>query len=193
MHYYIDGYNLLFRASWNSSKKTLEGQRQALIEMLDRYASLLHLNVTVVFDAPLQTEEWKRCHFRSLEIIFTSRGESADDFLITHFERLLEPKKTCLVSSDKRLAMKAKGFGIRAETVEEFLAWLKKRARKKELLPAPKKIVKEKEKKKEVESDQQVKEIDIKNLPPLSDLVAWEKIFLQQSLKNQNIPKKKQR
>lgn len=192
MHYYIDGYNLLFRASWHSSKKTLEEQRQALIEMLDREVSLLHLNVTIVFDAPLQTEEWRRSHFRSLEIIFTSRGESADDFLIALFERHVAPKKACLVSSDKRLAAKVKGLGIRAESVEEFLAWLKKRARKKESLPAPKKAVKEKKSEVVVEavSNQQV-EVDIKNLPPLSDLVAWEKIFMAQSIKNQDFPKKK--
>ncbi|MDB6081195.1 MAG: hypothetical protein JWO53_467 [Chlamydiia bacterium] len=186
MHYYIDGYNLLFRSAWNRSSDNLEAMRQSLIEELDKDISLLHLVVTIVFDAPLQTEELRRGHFRSLEIIFTSKGQTADDFLIHSFEGMSTHATICLVSSDKRLQARARNLGVIGQSIEEFTTWLRKRVRKKQsglknekqALLKPQKEVKKLHK---VVTEPVVNTVIDPNapLPPLSDLLRWEKIFTE--------------
>lgn len=202
MHYYIDGYNLLFRSAWKIADANLEKMRSQLIQELDNEVSVLHINVTIVFDAPLQNEELRKGHFRSLEIIFTSRGETADDFLISTFQTLDTPKNALLVSSDRDLQKRAKLFSVRSQSVEEFLSWLRKRSFKKRIVSEkpiikspPKQVISQKptsqpskKKKKdsqEIETEKQTPSklkkklhTPTKNeLPPLSDFHEWEELF----------------
>ena len=149
MHYYIDGYNLLFRSAWKITGTNLEKLRTQLIQELDTEVSLLPITVTIVFDAPLQNEDLRRSHFRSLEIIFTSQGQTADDFLISLFRELDAPKNATLVSSDRDLQKRAKLFSVKSQSIEDFLTWLRKRSYKKriisekpEIKPAPKQATK---------------------------------------------------
>ena len=177
MHYFIDGYNLLFRSAWRSFRGSLEKARSELIEELNCNAELLHLTITLVFDAPFLSEELQRGHFRALEIIYSSHGKSADETLIELLYNFHPPKDAVLVSSDKELRYRARALGVQVESVDGFLSSLRKRSRKKQNklgMIVPKKIappppVPQKQ-------EQECSEIPT-TLPPLADYAAWEKIF----------------
>lgn len=192
MHYYIDGYNLLFTSAWKVTGGNLEKMRAQLIEELDAEVALLPIQVTIVFDAPLQNEDLKRGHFRSLEIIFTSRGQTADDYLISLFQTLAAPKNAILVTSDRELQKRAKLFSVKSEFVDQFLIWLRKKSFKKKVkvsekpaakpvpLPSPKQSVPLR--KKELEEKKQARQKKLQSvtqdeLPALSDYDRWEELF----------------
>ena len=186
MHYYIDGYNLLFRSSWSMQSHNLEKMRMQLIEELDAEISLIHLQVTIVFDAPLQLDEMRKSHFRSLEIIFTSHGQTADDFLITTFQELDDPQNACLISSDRDLQKRAKGLGVQSQGIKEFLSWLRKRSFKKRIYKKPLPASQQKPssppsllKKRQVTDKKLAKSSSRKKeeLPDLMDIPRWEKLF----------------
>lgn len=166
MHYIIDGYNLLFKSEWAGK---LQDARQKLIEELDNLAGSLNLHITIVFDAPLQTDAIRRGHYRTLELIFTSRGESADDYIAEHAGRTRH--KTTVITSDRKLARRVQGEAISVECAQDFLQRLRKRSRKKKPLqvekvsPTPcfKKTIPAK--------------VEEEGLPPLSNIEAWTAIF----------------
>ena len=167
--YLVDGYNLLFQTAFLSQNKSFEQARYALIRELDTLAEMQHASITVVFDAGFQTEELKRGHFGALEIIFTSRGQTADEFIVEYISHV--HKRLTVVTSDKRLAKRLIAPHVTIEPVLDFIQRLRKKSRKKRLVP----IVKEQPPApKKVPVD---RKIDLKNLPPLSDLETWEAIF----------------
>jgi uncharacterized protein len=180
MLFLVDGYNLLFQTAFLSQKKSFEEARYALITELDSFAHDQGLHLTLVFDAGFQTEEMKRSHFGALEIIFTSRGQTADDYLVDEVARL--QTRLTVVTSDKRLAARLRAPHVTILGVLDFLQKLRKKSRKK---MQPQKIVATK-KEPETKVPQAVCEVkkpplDKKKLPPLSDLVAWEAIFIAES------------
>lgn len=173
MHYLVDGYNLLFKTAWAGK---LEEARRKLIEELDDHASRLHLHITLVFDAPLQSETLQRGHFRSLEIIFTARGETADDFIANSLSR--HHHRTTVVTSDKNLARRVKGEGIFVESAHDFLQRLRKKSLKKSL----KTNVKQSppiQKKEPPPTKKVVTPKGQTGLPDLGDIDAWTAIFEQ--------------
>lgn len=167
MKYFIDGYNLLFKEAWARSCNSLEDARRQLIQELDSLATTLRLDITVVFDAPFQDDELRRGHFRSLEIVFTAKGQTADDYLAHIVEGL--GTRAVVVTSDRGLKRRIKDS--RVENVHEFIVELRKKSRKKaipkpvKLAPTAPKIIPKPEK------------TTLSELPPLGDLVAWEAIF----------------
>lgn len=181
MQYYIDGYNLLFKASWTHLATNLEKMREELLVDLNEKARFLNLQFVIVFDAPQQTDEMRRSHFQALEIIFSSYGQTADDLLIEMLEHHKTPQNVILVTSDKSLQRKAKAVKAQVQTIDEFLKtvqkkWLKKKKKQKEEKTPPLKTalqdkVQERKAKKDEPIDTSGK------LPPLSDLAKWEKLF----------------
>jgi predicted RNA-binding protein with PIN domain len=123
MHYFIDGYNMLFRLM--HVKKTLQVQREQIIKDLNEKASLLRLDFTVVFDAAFYTESNPtRGHFNALEIIFTSAGETADEYILNEIQHMRTPKEHTVVTSDKQLARRIRYCSAHTKSVEEFIRWL---------------------------------------------------------------------
>lgn len=127
IHYFIDGYNLLFRLDHSSEDFTKS--RTKLIENLNSQVELLRLNVTVIFDAHSRIDEESKTRYKHLNLIFTAQNETADDFILRTLDSSSEIIK--VVSSDKRLTRQAKERGAQVETVEEFLAFTKKSLQKK--------------------------------------------------------------
>ncbi len=180
MQYLVDGYNLLFKEAWARSSSSLEGARKALIKELDLLASQLNLSITVVFDAPFQSEELKRGHFNSLEIIFTARGQTADDYLVEATRHL--GKKAHVVTSDRGLRARVKAMHAEVEGVHEFLVHLRKKSRNKLAKSQQKPLIAKKEVAVPVKVEPlQDVVVDMKNLPSLGDLNAWERIFLKRT------------
>lgn len=121
MHYFIDGYNLLFRVSAGDDLQKL---REDVIHDLANKINLLELDATIVFDAQYQNTESSRSHLNCLEIIFTAIGETADEFILEALNEDINPSRHIVVTSDKKLAWLSKRSHAKAETVEEFIAWL---------------------------------------------------------------------
>lgn len=129
MHYYIDGYNLLFRIL--RAGDDIRRQREEITLDLERKISLLELEATLVFDSHYQEDESTRSHFKSLEIIFTAKGETADEFILHKLKESTNPTHYIVVTSDKKLARLCQLRLAKTESVEEFLAWVGKRCKNK--------------------------------------------------------------
>jgi uncharacterized protein len=132
MHYYIDGYNMLFRLHAGDH---LQSQREMIIQDLNQKIELVKIDVTLVFDSAFQIGDRSRSHFKHLEILFTAEGETADEFIIDELKRCLKPRQEIVVTSDKRLAWRARRRLAQTETVEGFLAWLNRCYKNKLRLP----------------------------------------------------------
>lgn len=120
MHYFIDGYNMLFRL-YVGKGLHLKTQRQHIISALDQKLSLVRLNVSIVFDSAFQHGESSCVHFNNLEIFFTSYGETADDFILQEIATSSSPQQQTVVTSDKKLAGEVRRCFAKTESVEEFL------------------------------------------------------------------------
>lgn len=119
MHYFIDGYNLLFHLS--AETKTFEEARKQIIDSLvDTKFSL-----TLVFDGK-GTDLPHRTHKGSLEIIYTSTGQSADAYILEAISLVKNPKVYTVVTSDKKLASICCQTGAYAQTIDSFLLLLQK-------------------------------------------------------------------
>lgn len=123
MHYFIDGYNLMFR--FFNEDDELRAQREMIIEDLNTKS--LDLNVTLVFDAQYQSGEMSRSHYQNLEILFSAQGETADDLILEEIARELRPRQVVVVTSDKKLAWFARRCSAKTESVEQFMDWLNRR------------------------------------------------------------------
>lgn len=122
MHYYIDGYNLLF--NYLHHRDTFQNQRDQIIEELSEKLKLVALDITIVFDAHYQLGEGTRSHFRDLEIFFTSQGETADDFILDRLKESKKPHTETVVTSDKKLAWLSKKLHAQTQSIEDFILWL---------------------------------------------------------------------
>ncbi len=131
MHYYIDGYNLLFRA-YGPSVNDLKSHRESLISSLNVKVASLKLDVTVVFDSQYLVGEGSRSHYKHLEICFTPLGITADEYILQQLQFCSAPQREVVVTSDRDLAYKARNYSASTESVNEFLGWLNKRYKKKE-------------------------------------------------------------
>jgi uncharacterized protein len=129
MHYYIDGYNLLFRIL--KAGDDLRKQREEITLDLDKKASFLELDLTLVFDSHYQEDANTRSHFNSIEIIFTARGETADEFILQELKESHAPSQHIVVTSDKKLARLCQLRLGKTESIDEFLAWTTKRYKNK--------------------------------------------------------------
>lgn len=129
MHYFVDGYNLLF--SLFKDEKTLKSQRDELIQILNETAEAYNLRITLVFDAPSHLEGNIRTHFDHLEIIYTDYGETADSYILDAVAAASLPGAITVVTNDKSLARNIKKCGAQNETLTKFLRLTLKRKKKK--------------------------------------------------------------
>lgn len=129
MHYYIDGYNLLFRIV--RAGENLQTQREIVIQDLSAKIKFLGLDATIVFDAQYQVGEGTKTHLQDLEILFTAQGETADESIINELKSVRDPRHETVVTSDKKLAWRARRKAAHSESVEEFMDWLNRRYKNK--------------------------------------------------------------
>ncbi len=129
MHYIIDGYNLLFRIL--TKGEDLASQRQHIIESLNRKIQVIGIDVSIVFDSNYNITESTKSHYNHLEIQFTSKGITADDWIINLIKRSKIPEHAIVVTSDKRLSVQIRQLLGKTETVEEFVTQLNKRYKNK--------------------------------------------------------------
>lgn len=126
MHYFLDGYNLLFRLC-SPGIHDITAVRERLISHLDIHVTALDLNVTAVFDSHYSHSEESERHYRHLHVVFTDYGITADTWILSTLDARSSNKKAVVITSDKRLARAATHRGAQVEAVEIFFAWLSKR------------------------------------------------------------------
>lgn len=129
MHYYLDGYNLMFRLL--RAGGDLKAKRSQIIKDIYQKSTLLDLKVTLVFDAQYQPEEFSKGNFHQLEILYSNYGQTADECILSELKHVKTPHLYTVVTSDKKLAWLARLRHLKTETVEEFVCWLNQRVKNK--------------------------------------------------------------
>lgn len=137
MHYLIDGYNLLFRTQ--KGRGSLEKRRQLMIQELNACACLWNLYITLVFDgAEAGNTHFTRSHYDALELIYTPKNQTADQYMIHAVSESAGPEKITIVTNDRDLAQHCRLFGAKKMGIDEFLSLLvKKKMKKKTKASAP--------------------------------------------------------
>ncbi len=129
MRYLIDGYNLLFKSS--KRKLSLENKRRALIEFLNELAKELSLQITVVFDGSSEDRAYLKSHFDRLELVYTEKKQSADDYIYEEVAHFPNKKNVTVVTSDRGLEQRCKLHGIEVYSISSFFQLLQKKKGKK--------------------------------------------------------------
>lgn len=128
MLYLIDAYNWLLRSSDREhlTSKDLENWTIWAADLLESFTrrSLL------IFDGTKSPDSLRRFHVKHLEVIYTTCGQTADEYILEYLSAVRS--KTCtVVTSDRQLARSAKELGAETVPVASFARLLigKKRAR----------------------------------------------------------------
>lgn len=118
----IDGYNLL-RNIFHKEKGRLDKQRDELIRQLSYYKRKKKHEIVVVFDGGLLNHATREIK-KGVVVVFSGRGESADDWIFEYVERN-KNKELLLITHDKQLIDRCMEFGADALGVKDFYVLLK--------------------------------------------------------------------
>ena len=122
-HYFIDGYNLLFKIP--GKFRSLEAKRRSLLKFLEAKISQKKLHATIVFDgAQKDPLESSYSHFKNLEVVYTAANQSADEFIVAAVSQSSAREK--VITSDRELAMRCQLLKAETEDIPTFLAFLVK-------------------------------------------------------------------
>ncbi len=149
IHYLIDGYNLFFRTTSGGDGPDFTKEREKIISRISNEVDQAGLKASLIFDSAWHEGPEERKCKGTLEIHYTNKGESADDWIISRVKRDANPAKIIVVTSDRKLAWRARLKGASTLAVEEFIHLLRRLANKKKqaaekaerartLLPTPK-------------------------------------------------------
>ena len=136
MHYYVDGYNFLFRIF--EKIDPLEKKRDQLINILNEELKFLKGRCSLVFDSSEQIRDCPQCAFLdNLEVVYTPKGLTADHYIIELVEHSRIPKALTVVTSDTDLGRQCRRLGSHVMTIEAFIAFvIKKTARTRDPKPS---------------------------------------------------------
>lgn len=129
MRFYIDGYNVLFRLLHPGEE--LQEAREHLIDDLGQKINSLGLDAVLVFDSHFQEEDTTSSHLDQMRIVYTAKGQTADEFILQELKESVFPQQITVVTSDKKLATLCKRRLGKAESVEEFMSLLNRRYKNK--------------------------------------------------------------
>jgi predicted RNA-binding protein with PIN domain len=121
LHLIIDGYNIIRQSPELLSQESqdLRWGREALLEKLAAYRRLKKHPITVVFDGGLAGEYLgSRDRFQGMLIIYSRRGETADDVI----KRLADQgrERSLIISSDREIMVHAERVGAAVMSAEDF-------------------------------------------------------------------------
>lgn len=114
----VDGYNVTKRAWADAS---LADQRDRLVRALDDLAMRTGAHPTVVFDGDDVPSMGQRTSTRSVQVLFSPAGVSADGIVLDCISRCPPEAPVVVVSSDKEVRDGAKVRGARVLHAETFL------------------------------------------------------------------------
>ena len=126
MHYYVDGYNFLFRICNRGAP--LEMRRESLIDILNRELRFLKGRCSLIFDSAQQIRNCPQCAFLdNLEVVYTPRDMTADAYIIELVDQSRTPKMLTVVTSDTGLARQCRSLGAHVTTIEAFITLIIKK------------------------------------------------------------------
>ncbi len=132
MHYIIDGYNLFF---WEEDVcHPIEKKRNDFIHSLNQRFERECLKATLIFDGHKTLAHFFPSTYKlsSIEVIFSPKNLTADDYILEYFKLQKQPQDIVIVTSDLELSQRAKRLGAKTKTVESFLKILLKRKSKRD-------------------------------------------------------------
>ncbi|MBM3207315.1 MAG: hypothetical protein FJZ57_01745 [Chlamydiae bacterium] len=119
MHYYIDGYNWLFRTP--KSRKSFEEKRREFIKNIHTLVEGRTCLVTIVFDSSDPSRDLcSKGNYDFLEIVFTPKKQTADQYIESAVENATKPRLITVVTLDRELQQKCMLRGANIVTMEEF-------------------------------------------------------------------------
>ena len=126
LHYLVDGYNLFFFLSQENPSTQL---RFSLIESLEAVTYIANLSVSIVFDSreDVASDSGNILDYKSLEIIYSAKNQSADEYILEYLYALKEPKDLCVVTNDKAIVQAAKESMVSTMNLSMFLSLLHKK------------------------------------------------------------------
>lgn len=115
MRWIVDGMNVIGSRPdgwWQDRGRAMA----ALVENLDRWASVNSEQVTVVFERPLAIPA------ATIEVAFAPMpgANSADDEIVRMVQGDSRPQEICVVTSDKTLVDRVRGFGAAVHSAQSF-------------------------------------------------------------------------
>ncbi|MBI3901136.1 MAG: NYN domain-containing protein [Chlamydiia bacterium] len=131
MHYYLDGYNILF--SLSHSKKSLLHQRKELTLFLQEAFAKKKIRGSLIFDGKVNLEEESgRAYPSPLELVFTSQGETADAYILEQAEFCKHRSQLTVITNDQGLRRHLRYMRVKTMDNQKFLSWLSKEKQKEE-------------------------------------------------------------
>lgn len=125
MHYIIDGYNLLFKIT--APYKDLREKREKILAYLQE--TLSHVSLTVVFEGMHRKEEENGFQYiGKVKVIFTPKGQTADEYITDFLELSSSPSEYTVVTSDRTLASHCRSLEAKTLEIPEFLHWMEKKS-----------------------------------------------------------------
>ena len=124
MEYLIDGYNVI-KFSEMFSARTLEQQRDKLIDFILKYNPQGHNKITIVFDCrssnPFESDGYTTTTIKGIKTIFSEGQKSADDVIVDYVENSAKPYNITVVTNDKGIFRRIGGKGAKKMAVAEFI------------------------------------------------------------------------
>ncbi|GAB4246672.1 MULTISPECIES: NYN domain-containing protein [Deferrisoma] len=115
----VDGHNLIGRGLRLPLDREAEGRRR-VVERLGAWASGRREPVVVVFDGD-RAGGAKARRVGALSVVYSPAGRTADEEILRRLGRG-NPRAATVVTSDRRLADRARALGARVEPAEGFWA-----------------------------------------------------------------------
>jgi hypothetical protein len=131
----VDGYNIIFARPQFEELRTedLELARHRLIDLLVNYAALTGIQIIIVFDAYKAKDfSTRREEIQSLQVIYTSSGETADSLIEKLVGELSRQSNVYVVTSDWAEQRMILGQGAYRLTPKELLGNIRRAAKEAE-------------------------------------------------------------
>lgn len=136
MYYLIDGYNFLF--SLLESKQSLSSQREQLILFIKKKFSVLNLKGSLVFDGDRYRDEESGLFYSSpLEIVYSSKGQTADAYILEKLEIRNKKEQFTVITNDRGLIANCRPLGAKIISTYDFIKWLLEKSKKKKKAEKP--------------------------------------------------------
>ncbi len=124
MEFLVDGYNVI-KFSEMFSARTLELQRDKLIDFILKYNPQGNNKVTIVFDCkssnPYEADGYTVTTIKGIKTIFSEGQKSADDVIVDYVEKSQKPYNITVVTNDKGIFRRIGGKGAKKMAVAEFI------------------------------------------------------------------------
>ena len=126
MHYYVDGYNVIYKSSTLRplAVQDYESAREALIDKVAQLCATTQQDVTVVFDGQARHLPELAPHQRgvkSLHIVYSPKHLTADAVIERAVYQAKNRLEVCVVSNDRGLRDLCRNLGALTMEADSFL------------------------------------------------------------------------